>query len=75
MGKNQYPQRKDTNKMKKNSKSMGFIILAFIFIFSTGQVCTIWEGFGDGQGNGNGTEQEADEEENGEEEDGEEEDD
>lgn len=54
---------------------MWFIILAFIFIFSTGQVCTIWEGFGDGQGNGNGTEQEAGEEENGEEEDGEEEDD
>ena len=61
--------------MKKNKKSMWFIILSFIFIFSTGQVCTIWEEFGDGQGNGNDTEQEADEEERDDEENNEEEDD
>lgn len=53
---------------KKDRKSIWFIILAFIFIFSTGQICSGWEGIGNGQGNGSDTEQEASEEENGDEE-------
>ncbi|GIK37268.1 MAG: hypothetical protein BroJett011_11010 [Chloroflexota bacterium] len=53
---------------KKNGKSMWFIVLAFIFIFSTGQICTLWEGINNGQGRGSDTEQEVGEEEDGDEE-------
>ena len=41
-------KEKMSTKVKKNRKRMWFIILVFSFIFSTGQVCTIWDGFGDG---------------------------
>ena len=61
--------------MKKNRKNIWFIILASIFIFSTGQICTSWGGVGNGQGNGSDTEQEANEEEKGDEEADEEDDD
>lgn len=59
---------------RKNRKNVWFIILAFILIFSTGQICTGWGGVGNGDDNGSEDVQGADEEEMDDEEAGEEED-
>jgi hypothetical protein len=47
----------------KHRKNIWFIIFAFVFIFTTGQICTGWGGNGDGEDNGSEDVQEAGEEE------------
>jgi hypothetical protein len=57
---------------RKNRKNIWFIILAFILVFSTGQICTGWGGNGEDNGSEDvreAGEGEADDEETGEEED------